>query len=252
MTSINRTLPDDDKCRAVGDYREDCSFSAVIPWICLNAARRRSETAAIHFDEYVPSPSPWRLSRFVWARCLRGAQERLTFTRDVAPVLFEHCVTVPSPRTDGAVQPADLRGRAPSRHAHCRRRAEPRDAAMEARAGPRPIPAGQADDSTREIAVIQEWVAQGMMRGSPADLPPPPTFSDAWQLGTPDVVVQMAEAYVLPAQRRDVFRTFVIPIPLNAAAYVRAVEFLPGNAEGRASREHQSRSHASVAAARRR
>ena len=83
----------------------------------------------------------------------------------------------------------------------------------------------------REIAVIDEWVAQGMMRGSPADLPALPRFSDAWQLGTPDVVVQMAEAYVLPAQRRDVFRTFVIPIPLNAPAYVRAVEFRPGNAK---------------------
>ena len=68
-----------------------------------------------------------------------------------------------------------------------------------------------------EIAVIEKWVAQGMMRGSPADLPPLPTFSEAWQLGTPDVVVQMAEAYVLPAQRRDVFRTFVIPIPVNDA-----------------------------------
>ena len=80
-----------------------------------------------------------------------------------------------------------------------------------------------------EIAVIEKWVAQGMMRGSPADLPPLPIFSEGWQLGTPDVVVQMPEAYVLPAQRRDVFRTFVIPIPLTTAAYVRAVEFLPGN-----------------------
>ena len=80
-----------------------------------------------------------------------------------------------------------------------------------------------------EIAVIEKWVAQGMMRGSPADLPPLPIFSEGWQLGTPDVVVQMPEAYVLPAQRRDVFRTFVIPIPVTTAAYVRAVEFLPGN-----------------------
>jgi tetratricopeptide (TPR) repeat protein len=69
-----------------------------------------------------------------------------------------------------------------------------------------------------------------MKRGEPADLPPIPNRVDTWQLGTPDVVVQMAEAYVLPAQRRDVFRTFVIPIPLNAPAYVRAVEFRPGNA----------------------
>ena len=41
----------------------------------------------------------------------------------------------------------------------------------------------------------------------------------------------MPETYLLPAQRRDVFRSFVIPIPLSAATYVTAVEFLPGNAK---------------------
>ncbi|MEO5741422.1 MAG: tetratricopeptide repeat protein [Vicinamibacterales bacterium] len=82
-----------------------------------------------------------------------------------------------------------------------------------------------------EIAAIQEWAAQGMMRGDPADLPPAPNSPDGWQIGIPDVVVQMIEPYMLPAQRRDVFRTFVIPIPVNAPAYVRAVEFRPGNAK---------------------
>jgi tetratricopeptide (TPR) repeat protein len=81
-----------------------------------------------------------------------------------------------------------------------------------------------------EVKVIQDWVAEGMMRGSQADLPVMPTFSASWQLGAPDVVVQMADSFVLPARGRDVFRTFVMPIPLSGPAYVRAVEFLPGNA----------------------
>jgi tetratricopeptide (TPR) repeat protein len=88
---------------------------------------------------------------------------------------------------------------------------------------------GERRMTEAEIETLQDWVADGMMQGSLADLPVVPKFSESWQLGTPDVIVQMAEAYVLPAQRRDVFRTFVIPIPVNAPAYVRAVEFLPGN-----------------------
>ena len=40
----------------------------------------------------------------------------------------------------------------------------------------------------------------------------------------------MAEPYQVPADGTDVFRTFVMPIPVAAARYVRAVEFHPGNA----------------------
>ena len=157
-----------------------------------------------------------------------GAQQRLTFTRDVAPLLFKHCSACHRP---GQAAPfslltyEDVRPRA-------RRIAE----VIRSRAMPpwKPEPGhgrfqGERRMADAEIAAVQGWVAQGMMRGSPADLPPLPGLSDAWQLGTPDLIVQMAEAYVLPAQRSDVFRTFVIPIPLDGAAYVRAIEFLPGN-----------------------
>ena len=68
-----------------------------------------------------------------------------------------------------------------------------------------------------------------MLRGDTADLPPAPRWVDGWQLGTPDLVVTMPQPYVLPAQTRDVFRTFVVPIPVKSASYVRAVEFRPGN-----------------------
>ena len=89
----------------------------------------------------------------------------------------------------------------------------------------------QADRRLNEtdISAIQTWVAQGMMRGDPSDLPTVTARSDGWQLGAPDIVIRMPDAYVLPAQRRDMFRTFVIPSPVTAGRYVRAVEFLPGN-----------------------
>ena len=169
---------------------------------------------------------------FFVAICLSAnrihAQPQLTFNRDVAPVLFERCAMCHRP---GQSAPFSL-----LTYEDVRPRAARIAEVVRTRVMPpwKPEPDhGRFQRDRRmtetEILVIERWVAQGMMRGSPADLPPLPMLSDGWQLGTPDLVVQMAEAYLLPAQRRDVFRTFVIPIPLTASAYVKAVEFLPGN-----------------------
>jgi tetratricopeptide (TPR) repeat protein/mono/diheme cytochrome c family protein len=159
-----------------------------------------------------------------------SAQERLTFSRDVAPVVFRHCSVCHRP---GQGAPFSL-----LTYEDVRPRAKRIAEVTLARIMPpwKPEPGhgafrGERRMTNEEIAIIQTWTAQGMMRGDARDLPAAPTFSDGWQLGVPDMVVGMAEAYVLPAQRRDVFRTFVIPIPLTAPAYVRAIEFLPGNAK---------------------
>jgi tetratricopeptide (TPR) repeat protein len=158
-----------------------------------------------------------------------SAQERYTFTRDVAPILLKHCAACHRP---GQTAPFSL-----LTYEDVRPRARRIVEVTRTRTMPpwKPEPGhgrfeGERRMADREIAAIQDWAAQGMMRGEPADLLPLPNWADTWQLGTPDVVVQMAEPYVLPSQRNDVFRTFVIPIPLNAPAYVRAVEFRPGNA----------------------
>ena len=78
-----------------------------------------------------------------------------------------------------------------------------------------------------QIALIATWVESGAPEGNPADAPKPPTFSGGWQLGTPDLVLTLPEVYVLQPQpgSRDVFRNFVIPVPITATRYVRAVEF---------------------------
>jgi len=78
-----------------------------------------------------------------------------------------------------------------------------------------------------QMALIAKWVESGAPQGNPADAPKPPTFSGGWQLGTPDLVLTLPEAYVLQPQpgTRDVFRNFVIPVPITTTRYVRAVEF---------------------------
>ena len=79
--------------------------------------------------------------------------------------------------------------------------------------------------SDDEIALIAKWVESGAPEGNPADAPKPPSFSGGWQLGTPDLVLALPEPYVLQPGGRDVFRNFVIPVPINETRYIRAVEF---------------------------
>ncbi|HET9387493.1 MAG TPA: tetratricopeptide repeat protein, partial [Gemmatimonadales bacterium] len=85
--------------------------------------------------------------------------------------------------------------------------------------------AGERRLSDDQIALIRKWVDSGAPQGNPAEVPKPPTFSGGWQLGTPDLVLTLPEPYVLEAGSRDVFRNFVIPVPITARRYVRAVEF---------------------------
>ena len=89
--------------------------------------------------------------------------------------------------------------------------------------------ANQRSLSHEQIAKIQEWVEQGAVEGDTAEAPPPPRFASGWQLGQPDLVVIMSQPYMLTAQRGDVFRNFVVPIPISSPQYVQAVELHPGN-----------------------
>jgi len=76
-----------------------------------------------------------------------------------------------------------------------------------------------------QLGVIQQWVAEGAVEGSAADAPPTPTWPEGWELGEPDLVVKLPQPYTLAAEGKDVYRNVVLPIPLRARRYVRAVEF---------------------------
>jgi Flp pilus assembly protein TadD len=83
----------------------------------------------------------------------------------------------------------------------------------------------------QQIAVIARWIDQGMVEGNKADAPQEPTWTPGWQLGPPDLTVTMPQPYTVPAEGPDVYRNFVVPIPLDKPRYVRAIEFRPGNAK---------------------
>ncbi|GAG43895.1 unnamed protein product, partial [marine sediment metagenome] len=80
-----------------------------------------------------------------------------------------------------------------------------------------------------QLEQIRRWVEAGAPEGDLADLPEPPQWAEGWQLGEPDLVVTMPEPYLLQAEGVDVFRNFVLPVPISKTHYVKAVEFRPGN-----------------------
>lgn len=157
-------------------------------------------------------------------------REPVTFSRDVAPILFEHCVPC---HRDGGIGRFSL-----ATFGGARERAGLIAAMTAARAmppwlpepGPEPF-VGERRLTADEIGTLRGWADGGAVEGDPADLPVAPRFAAGWQLGEPDLVVTMAEPYVVPESGGDVFRSFVVPVPTGRDRFVEAMEFRPGNHE---------------------
>jgi hypothetical protein len=88
---------------------------------------------------------------------------------------------------------------------------------------------GQHPLSETEIDLIQRWVNAGTVEGDARDLPAPRHWTEGWRLGQPDLVVTLPQPYTLQAEGTDVFRVFVIPLPVTKTRFVRGLEFRPGN-----------------------
>ena len=53
--------------------------------------------------------------------------------------------------------------------------------------------------SDKDIATLAAWVDGNCPEGDPKDAPPARTFPQGWQLGTPDLVLNVAEDFQLGA-----------------------------------------------------
>ena len=157
------------------------------------------------------------------------AAEPVTFTRDVAPIVFTHCAPC---HHDGGAGPFPLLS-----YADVRRRARQIVKVTGARVMPPWPPVeghgafkGERRLSAGQIETLARWVAGGSVEGARTDLAPAPVFAGGWLLGTPDLILTPDRAWTLPAEGGDVFRNFVLPVPLTRQRFVRAIEIRPGNA----------------------
>ena len=151
----------------------------------------------------------------------------VTFSKDIAPILFDQCATCHRPgggapfsllTYDDARRRATLIGRVTARRYMPPWKAEPGFGNF----------AGERRLADAQLALIQQWVKGGSPEGDRRDLPVTPKWPGEWRLGTPDLVVTMPEPYQLNADGLDVFRTFVVRIPIAAGRFVKAFEFHPG------------------------
>lgn len=83
--------------------------------------------------------------------------------------------------------------------------------------------------SDEDKELLARWVEADCPYGNERELPPPATFSNDWQLGKPDLILEPTEDYQLSADGPDVYRCFVLPTSFDRDRYVAAMEVRPGN-----------------------
>lgn len=156
----------------------------------------------------------------------KAGPAKVTYTRDIAPILNANCVQC---HRAGEIGPFPLTGYEEAAK-HARQMSRVTDDKL--------MPPWKAEPgfghfmderrlSDREIGLLAAWAEAGAPQGDPADLPPAPKFTSDWALGEPDVVLTPARAYTVPASGRDAYRVFSMPIDIPEDKYVVAFQFRP-------------------------
>jgi len=148
-----------------------------------------------------------------------------TFSREIAPIVFEQCAPC---HRDGGDAPFSL-----TSYADVRRRAATIRAVVSQRYMPpwKPVPGvgdflGARRLSDREIRLLMDWADAGTPLGDAAQMPEVPAVPVAGN--PPDLVLTLPE-YTLRADGPDVFRNFVVPVPIGQPRFVRGLRFSPRN-----------------------
>lgn len=162
------------------------------------------------------------------ARSQPSAPATVTFTRDVAPILFHSCAPCHRPGESG---PFPLLSYQDAK-AHARQIAAVTQSGFMPPWLPEPGEFKFADvmrltDDQRKL--IAQWVQQGAVEGRAADLPSLPHFVEGWQMGPPDLVIKAEKAYRLPAGGNDQYWNFIFRTPVKQLRWVRGIEVRPGD-----------------------
>ncbi len=158
----------------------------------------------------------------------RSNAAKVTFTKDVAPILYKNCAEC---HRAGEIAPMSLLSY---------QEARPWAKSIRERVVERSMPPWSADPkyghwandprlSEKEIDTIVEWVNAGAPKGDDKDLPPAPKFTDGWAIGQPDVVLEMQEEYSVPADGTVPYLYFSMPTGFTEDKWIQAMEIRPGN-----------------------
>jgi len=76
---------------------------------------------------------------------------------------------------------------------------------------------------------IISWIEQGAKAGKVVAKPALIAMNTEFGLGKPDIELRMPEAYYVPGNNKHHYICYKIPYELPGDAYVKAIEFVPGN-----------------------
>ena len=191
----------------------------------------REAIAAVVDGKPVANPKTIPVGCVITYKKEAAANPKLTFTKDIAPLLYQNCYEC---HRSGEIGPfdisdyEDLQGwgemivevmdqkRMPPWHA------DPQHGSFK---NERKLPDGV-------LAAVRTWVEEGMPYGNPADLPTKPKYVDGWRLPKqPDVVLQMREKpYRIPAEGVVDYQYFVVDPGFTEDKWVSASQIIPGAA----------------------
>jgi Flp pilus assembly protein TadD/mono/diheme cytochrome c family protein len=157
-----------------------------------------------------------------------GAPAQPNFAHDIAPIVYHSCSPCHRP---GEAGPFPL-----LTYDDVKKRSAQIAAVTRSRYMPPWLPEhgyGEFADERRltdeQIRTIAKWVEEGAPEGPVSAIPPTPEFTEGWQLGAPDLVLQAASPISLPASGADVFWNFIFTPAVKTTRYVRAIEIRPGD-----------------------
>jgi hypothetical protein len=154
----------------------------------------------------------------------QGAQ--VTFNKDIAPIIYQNCARCHRP---GEAAPFSLLSYDD---------VSKKSATIAKATSKRLMPPWKAEPASylyrderrltdQQIALIQEWVKAGKPEGNSSDKPEPPKFTSGWQLGEPDLIVEMPAAFHVPADGPDIYRNIPVPLGLTEDKWLTAIVMKP-------------------------
>ena len=157
----------------------------------------------------------------------KSAAKNVTFSKDVAPILFKNCAEC---HRAGEGAPFSVMSYKDVR---------PWAKSIREKVANRTMPPWHADPhfgsfknnrvlSQPEIDTILAWVDGGVAEGDPKEMPEAPKFADGWNIGNPDMVIPITEEYTYKAGA-DEYQYFDVDPNFKEDKYVVSTEARPGN-----------------------
>ena len=152
----------------------------------------------------------------------------LTFSKDIAPILYKNCVACHRP---GEIAPMSL---------ITYKEVRPWAKAIREKVASRVMPPWHPDPqfgkwendrrmTQKEVDAVVAWVDSGAAEGNAKDLPPMPKLASGWQIGEPDIVFQMPTEFTVPAEGAVPYQHFTVATNFKEDRYVQALEARAGN-----------------------